>query len=307
MVSAPNHGGILPRTSRTPASGITFRKSAGKEALMATIAHNPTGTVRVVESFIGVMIIDKEHPYAPISYCSSNYDLLGAGNFPRPSARLLQPVDLRCEYRVNPLGVDAAAPRLSWKSQPTVPAARGLGQSAYQILVASSAALLMRNHGDLWDTGKVDGDTSIQVPYAGKPLVSSQGVWWKVCVWDDKARATWSMPASWTMGLLSPDDWKGKWIGLDSGEGRPPELANAQWIGGSNTDAGTITGRPFRRAFGAKTWLEQGLGNAQKVHQILARREPRTESRKGAKARRLTLISRIDANAQTKLPHRGKR
>src|ERR1039458_1593231 len=128
---------------------------------------------------------------------------------------VLQPVDLRCEYRVNPLGVDAAAPRLSWKSETTVLATRGLGQSAYQLLVASNAALLMRNQGDLWDTGKVDGDTSIQVPYAGKPLVSGQEVWWKVCVWDNKARATWSMPARWTMGLLSPGDWKGKWIGCE--------------------------------------------------------------------------------------------
>src|ERR1039458_4063456 len=102
---------------------------------------------------------------------------------------VLQPVDLRCEYRANPLGVDATAPRLSWKSEPTAPATRGLGQSAYQILVARSAALLMSNQGDLWDTGKVDGDTSIQVPYAGKPLVSGQEVWWKVCVWDDKPSA----------------------------------------------------------------------------------------------------------------------
>jgi alpha-L-rhamnosidase len=162
------------------------------------------------------------------------------GIFAATAQGVLHPVDLRCEYRANPLGVDATAPRLSWKSEPTAPATRGLGQSAYQILVASSAALLMRNQGDLWDTGKVDGDTSIQVPYAGKPLVSGQEVWWKVCVWDDKARAKWSMPARWTMGLLSPGDWKGKWIGLDSGERKPPELANAQWIGGANADAGTI-------------------------------------------------------------------
>src|SRR5579863_1964560 len=74
---------------------------------------------------------------------------------------VLRPVDLRCEYRANPLGVDAAAPRLSWRLDSTIPATRGLYQSAYQILVASSAALLARNQGDLWDTGKVSADTSI--------------------------------------------------------------------------------------------------------------------------------------------------
>src|SRR5208282_6755268 len=64
---------------------------------------------------------------------------------------VLRPVDLRCEYRINPLGVDVPAPRLSWKLEAANPAARGLKQSAYQVLVASSEAILTGNHGDLWD------------------------------------------------------------------------------------------------------------------------------------------------------------
>ncbi len=83
---------------------------------------------------------------------------------------VLRPVDLRCEYRTNPLGIDTLVPRLSWKLAAADPTARGLGQSAYQVLVASSEALLLRNQGDLWDTGKVDGDQSIQVLYGGKSL-----------------------------------------------------------------------------------------------------------------------------------------
>jgi len=154
---------------------------------------------------------------------------------------LLRPVDLRCEYRANPLGVEAPAPRLSWKLAAANPLVRGLGQSAYQVLVASGEALLMRNRGDLWDSGRVNDGRSIQAPYGGKPLSSGERVWWKVRVWDNDAKpSAWSEPGRWSMGLLAASDWKGKWIGLDGGEGKPPELAHAQWIGRGNSAPGTI-------------------------------------------------------------------
>ena len=47
--------------------------------------------------------------------------------------------DLRCEYLHNPLGIDAASPRLSWIITSD---RRGEMQTAYQILVASSPQLL---------------------------------------------------------------------------------------------------------------------------------------------------------------------
>ncbi len=140
---------------------------------------------------------------------------------------VLRPVDLRCEYRTNPLGVDTPAPRLSWKLEAANPGARGLGQFAYQVLVASSEALLMRHQGDLWDSGKVNADRSTQVPYGGKPLSSGEVVWWKVRVWDNDANASpWSESARWSMGLLAESDWKAKWIGLEGGEGKPQETSS---------------------------------------------------------------------------------
>ncbi len=152
----------------------------------------------------------------------------------------LRPVDLRCEYRTNPLGIDAAAPRLSWKLEATDPAARGLSQSAYRVLVASSQAIIQGNQGNVWDSGKVNSDQSIQLSYGGKPLASGEMVWWKVQVWDIGGNSsTWSSPAHWSMGLLAPSDWKGKWIGLDGGEEDSSELARAQLIGSSKTEPGT--------------------------------------------------------------------
>src|SRR5271166_2046475 len=77
--------------------------------------------------------------------------------------------DLRCEHLQNPQGIDATQPRLSWMLQADE---RGVKQSAYQIVVASSAAKLKAGEPDLWDSGKIPSDESILVAYAGKPLAS---------------------------------------------------------------------------------------------------------------------------------------
>jgi alpha-L-rhamnosidase len=124
----------------------------------------------------------------------------------------VQPVALRTEYLANPIGVDAATPRLQWQLEP---GKRGTRQTAYQILVGSSAELLKHDQGDLWDSGEVKSDQSIQVAYAGKPLLSRQQCFWKVRVWDQDGKASaWSAPASWSMGLLKPEDWQAQWIGV---------------------------------------------------------------------------------------------
>ncbi len=117
---------------------------------------------------------------------------------------------LRCEYAVDPLGVDVVHPRLLWTlSSPR----RGDRQTAYQILVASSRQRLEQDNGDLWDSGKVSSSDTAHVPYRGVPLASSQQVFWKVRVWDaDGVQSGWSEPASWTMGILDEKDWSARWI-----------------------------------------------------------------------------------------------
>jgi alpha-L-rhamnosidase len=89
---------------------------------------------------------------------------------------------------------------------------RGQKQTAYQILVASSAELLQANTGDLWDSGKISSSETMNIAYAGKPLVSRQQCFWKVCVWDQDGNSKWSDPAVWTMGLLQPEDWQADYI-----------------------------------------------------------------------------------------------
>ncbi|MDH4239767.1 MAG: glycoside hydrolase family 78 protein [Phycisphaerae bacterium] len=121
---------------------------------------------------------------------------------------------LRCEYRVNPLGIDVVEPRLSWILESN---RRGQMQSAYQVLVAGSENKLKRNKGDLWNSGRVESDQSIHVVYKGKELKSRMGCYWKVRVWDKDGKASaWSEPAFWTMGLLEPKDRQAEWIGYDA-------------------------------------------------------------------------------------------
>jgi len=117
---------------------------------------------------------------------------------------------LRCEYRPDPFGIDTPQPRLSWAVESEQ---RSVKQAAYQILVASTGALVAKDQADLWDSGKVTSDLSSQVIYTGKPLQSRQFCFWKVKVWTDAGESATSKPTVWTMGLLNPGDWQAKWIG----------------------------------------------------------------------------------------------
>jgi alpha-L-rhamnosidase len=149
----------------------------------------------------------------------------------------LTPVDLRCEFVGEPLGVDVAQPRLFWKLTSDT---RGDKQTAYEILAASSAELLAQDKGDLWTSGKVKSEETIHIRYAGKPLQSSQQVFWKVRTWDSRRKAaTWSTPATWTMGVLTETDWNG-----------------AKWIGETTTNAATTL---LRREFTVKPGLRRAL------------------------------------------------
>jgi alpha-L-rhamnosidase len=118
--------------------------------------------------------------------------------------------NLRCEYRENPLGLDTTQPRFGWQLTSDH---RAEFQTAYQILAASSSAKLAHGDADVWDSGKVASGESVHVVYAGKTLRSGQRVWWMVRVWDAAGRPSeFSEPAWFEMALLSPDDWKAKWI-----------------------------------------------------------------------------------------------
>ena len=125
----------------------------------------------------------------------------------------MQPDRLRCEYLVDPLGIDVVRPRLSWIVRS---GERAQVQTAYRVLVASTARRLAADDGDLWDSGKVGSDATLHVAYDGRPLGSRDRCFWKVRVWDRNGRPSpWSKPATWSMGLLAAADWDARWIAFD--------------------------------------------------------------------------------------------
>ncbi|HVN82475.1 MAG TPA: glycoside hydrolase family 78 protein [Terriglobia bacterium] len=172
---------------------------------------------------------------------------------------------LRCEYRVNPLGVDVPAPRLSWIMSPPEGGLRGARQTAYHVLVASSPAILLEDRGDLWDTGQVLSDQSAQLPYAGKPLRSSQGVYWKIRIWDQQGRPSpWSRPANWTMGILNDSDWRANWITARKAVEESPPFAAIHTLDSTSTlkmnaNPPTFPTMMLRHEFHAKAGLDRAV------------------------------------------------
>ncbi len=137
---------------------------------------------------------------------------------------------LHCEHLVNPAGIGVAQPRLGWVA---VSGRRNDAQTAYQILVASSSERLAQDVGDLWDSGRREGDRARDHRYAGTALRSNQLCWWKVRLWDRDGRpGPWSDPATFSTGLLPPDEWVAKWIGWNASRPEPREedFGAARWI-----------------------------------------------------------------------------
>jgi alpha-L-rhamnosidase len=153
------------------------------------------------------------------------------------SSKNIEAHELRSEYLINPIAISEASPRLSWALKSSDSNARNLKQRAYQILVATSQELLDKEIGDMWDSGMVVSDQSIQVHYSGEPLDSRALYFWKVRVWDNSNQVSdWSQDAYWRMALLQTEEWQAQWIAMpeifwvDSMLEDSEEVAVGQWL-----------------------------------------------------------------------------
>ena len=113
-------------------------------------------------------------------------------------AQKLLVVDLSCEHKTDPMGVDVMQPRFSWKINGT---GRNIMQTAYSIRVATDKNFTAKNI--IWQSGKINSAESVLQSYAGTTLQSGQRYYWQVKVWDaNKNESAWSNAAFWEMGLL---------------------------------------------------------------------------------------------------------
>lgn len=120
-----------------------------------------------------------------------------------------KPVDLVCDYIVNPLGVDNPAPRLSWMLND---ARKGALQTAYQIVVGVDSLKVADGKGEIWDSSRQSSEQML-VTYSGQALRPFTKYYWKVNVWDKDSAKSSSDINSFETGMMGMDNWQGAWIG----------------------------------------------------------------------------------------------
>ena len=122
----------------------------------------------------------------------------------------VKPVELKCEYKTNPTGIDERHPRFSWITKCEC---YNSIQTAYRLIIASSIQSLLLEEGDIWDSGKATSSESTLIKFKGNPLHSNKTYFWQVMIWNEKDEASsWSEPAEFSTGLFEQDEWKAKWI-----------------------------------------------------------------------------------------------
>ena len=99
--------------------------------------------------------------------------------------------NLLVEQKSHPMGIATSTPVFSWQLQSEQ---RNIKQKGYEILVASSKALLENNVGDIWSSGIIDIDKTQNIAFNGKPLQPNQYYYVKVKVITNKEEVVWCKP-----------------------------------------------------------------------------------------------------------------
>ena len=92
------------------------------------------------------------------------------------SALAAETTKLEANAAATPLGIDDAKPKLSWRLEG---AERGLAQSKYRIVVATTDARAAAGDGNVWDSGEVTS-ANPYAEYAGPALASRTRYHWAV-------------------------------------------------------------------------------------------------------------------------------
>ncbi len=115
--------------------------------------------------------------------------------------------NLLCENLSNPVGLDVKQPRFSWQLKSDK---RNMAQTAYEIKLSAGKK-------QLWNSGKTASAQSVHVPYTGEALQSGRKYEWQIRVWDNNTKqSAWSSPAFFQMALLNANDWRARWIEMET-------------------------------------------------------------------------------------------
>jgi len=120
-----------------------------------------------------------------------------------------QPINLQCEYLVNPIGIDASSPRLHWQMNDI---RQGAMQIAYQMIVGTDSIQVSKGQGNSWVSKKTKSADQL-VTYNGTALQPFTKYYWTVIAWDkDKKKCLPAPIASFETGMMQMSNWKGSWI-----------------------------------------------------------------------------------------------
>jgi len=161
------------------------------------------------------------------------------------------PVELQVDNLKTPLGIDDPAPRFSWQLHDP---AQGAKQTAYEVLVASQAGPLRQGKADVWDSGRIESDASLNVRYGGPAVQPSTRYFWLVKVWDAAGKPYAESETSWwETGLLHQDAWRGQWIGYETPEEAAVRHAPAAWVASPDAKARALLGKSVELDFAYRT------------------------------------------------------
>lgn len=127
--------------------------------------------------------------------------------------------NLKVNYRTNPMGIDDPVPVFSWQMSSDQ---NDKSQSAYRIMVWEHGTEDEENTNKsreisnyVWDSGKVESDLSVSIPYEGEELKPQTRYDWTVEVWDEEDKNDTSEEAAYfETGLMGDFPEEAHWISV---------------------------------------------------------------------------------------------
>jgi alpha-L-rhamnosidase len=133
------------------------------------------------------------------------FNLLGAG-VNKVSA--VEPVLLKCEHMIRPIGIDTPTPRFTWMMKDD---RIGAVQTSYRISVATDSLNLLSGKQILWTSGKLASGLNL-THYKGYSLQPFTRYFWKLEIWDKDQKPGKPAVSSFETGMMGMENWKGTWI-----------------------------------------------------------------------------------------------
>ncbi len=116
---------------------------------------------------------------------------------------------LKCEYLINPIGIDTKKPRFSWQIETNDP---GYLMQAYHIKVYNNSSKEATENKIVWESEIINSST-LPAVYKGPDLQPFTPYSWQIRVQDiNNIWSGWSPIAFFETGMIDQNNWVGHWI-----------------------------------------------------------------------------------------------